>query len=90
MANQINQKPIIQLKHYPMTFTLLYKDSILKKRTLVGHAMGGMTALHIALNHPDKVSKLVLVGTTAKQSLSMRLVFMDYDADFLRMNIQYR
>ena len=35
--------------------------------------MGGMTALTFALNHPDKVSKLVLVGTTAKQSLSMRL-----------------
>ncbi len=45
----------------------------LKKVTLVGHAMGGMTALTFALNHPDKVSKLVLVGTTAKQSLSMRL-----------------
>jgi pimeloyl-ACP methyl ester carboxylesterase len=34
--------------------------------------MGGMTALTFALNHPDKVSKLVLVGTSAKMSSSGR------------------
>ena len=45
----------------------------LEKVTLVGHAMGGMTALTFALNHPEKVSKMVLVGSTAKQSLSMRI-----------------
>ena len=32
--------------------------------------MGGMTALTFALNHPDKVSKLVLVGTSAKMTFS--------------------
>ena len=42
----------------------------LEKVTLVGHSMGGMTAITFALNHPDKVSKLVLVGTSAKMNFS--------------------
>jgi len=38
----------------------------LRKVTLVGHSMGGMTALLFALDHPNEISKLVLVGTCAK------------------------
>ncbi len=45
----------------------------LEKVTLVGNSMGGMTALVLALNHPDKISKLILVGTTAKMAFSMRI-----------------
>ena len=44
-----------------------------KKVSLVGHSMGGMTALVFTLDHPDKVSKLVLAGTTAKMTFSFRL-----------------
>jgi len=44
-----------------------------EKITIIGHSMGGMTALVFALEHPDKVSKLVLVGTTAKMAFSMRV-----------------
>ncbi len=43
-----------------------------EKITIIGHSMGGMTTMVFALDHPDKVSKLVLVGTTAKMSFSMR------------------
>jgi 3-oxoadipate enol-lactonase len=48
----------------------LAQELNLEKVTLVGHSMGGMTALTFALNHPNKVSKLVLVGTSARMTLS--------------------
>lgn len=51
----------------------LIQELNLEKVILVGHSMGGMTALTFALNHPDKVSKLVLVGTSAKMSFSGRV-----------------
>lgn len=36
----------------------------LDRGPLVGYSMGGRIALHIALAHPDKVSRLVLISTT--------------------------
>ncbi|MFX1452095.1 MAG: alpha/beta fold hydrolase [Promethearchaeota archaeon] len=36
----------------------------IKKVNLAGHSMGGMVAQLFALNHKDKVSKLVLISTT--------------------------
>jgi pimeloyl-ACP methyl ester carboxylesterase len=41
------------------------------KSVVVGHSLGGMTALTFSLNHPDKVSRLVIVGTTAKTPFLM-------------------
>lgn len=45
----------------------------LEQVTLVGHSMGGMAALQFVLDHPDNVSKLVLIGATAKTSRSLRV-----------------
>lgn len=53
-------------------FALIQKLNF-EKITIIGLSMGGMTAMVFALDHPDKVSKLVLVGTTAKMSFSMRV-----------------
>jgi len=44
------------------------------KFTLVGHSMGGMTAMMFALDHPEQISKLVLVSTSAKTATSIRMM----------------
>jgi 3-oxoadipate enol-lactonase len=41
-----------------------------EKVILVGHSIGGMVALLFTLNHPDRVSKLTLVGASAKMTFS--------------------
>lgn len=46
----------------------------LDKVTLVGHSLGGMTVLMLTLDHPDRVSKLVLVSTTASTLVQLPLV----------------
>lgn len=53
----------------------LIQELNLDKVIVVGHSMGGMAALTFTLNHPDKVSKLVLVGTSAKTTFSGRILF---------------
>ena len=45
----------------------------LDKATLVGFSLGGMAALLFTLGHSAHVSKLVLVGTTAKMPISMHI-----------------
>ena len=44
------------------------------KVTLVGHSMGGMTALVFALDHPDILQKVVLVGACAKIPILNRII----------------
>ena len=46
----------------------------IKRFTLIGHSMGGMTAMVFALDHPEKISKLILIGTDAKSTLSLRIM----------------
>ena len=54
------------------------------KVILVGHSMGAMTSILFALDHPDRVSRLVLAGATARCSFTMRA------ATVLRHIIPYR
>lgn len=46
----------------------------IKRFTLVGHSMGGSVAINFALDHPEKLSKMVLVGTGANSTLSLRIM----------------
>jgi pimeloyl-ACP methyl ester carboxylesterase len=68
----------------------------LDKLILVGFSLGGMAAMLFALDHPDKISKLVLVGTTAKMTLPLSIRFLriirgllPYET-FLRMSCKYK
>lgn len=45
----------------------------LKNVTLVGHSMGGMASMLYALYNSDKISKLILVDTTAKMGFMVGL-----------------
>jgi len=55
-----------------------------EKVTLVGFSLGGMASLMFTLEHPANVTKLVLVGTTAKMARSIYVLYA------LRYIIPYR
>ena len=38
------------------------------RAVLVGHSMGGIMAMAAAVNHPDRIAGLVLIGTTSQAS----------------------
>jgi pimeloyl-[acyl-carrier protein] methyl ester esterase len=57
-------------KHCPMPYTLHNAAEVLSKQlkpqsTLMGWSLGGLFALYIAKHWPDKVSKVLLVASTA-------------------------
>jgi 3-oxoadipate enol-lactonase len=64
---------------------LLMKNLGVEKAIIIGHSLGGMTALRFTLDHQDMVDKLVLIDTTAKSSftfgrrllLSLSKILMD-------------
>lgn len=46
--------------------------------TVAGHSMGGMIAMELSRQYPDLVDRLVLVATTAKNSVRNNLLFQDW------------
>jgi pimeloyl-ACP methyl ester carboxylesterase len=68
----------------------------LEKSILVGFSLGGFAAILLALEHPDKISKLVLVGATARMALSTSAKFWVFGIHiygwerYLRMSCKYR
>jgi len=45
----------------------LIEDENLDKVLLMGHSMGGKTAMHFAITHPERVEKLVIVDISPKK-----------------------
>lgn len=56
----------------------------LERVNLVGFSMGGQAALAFTLKHPNKIAKLILVGTTAKMAWPMHFL------RFVRYILPYR
>lgn len=56
----------IKIEDY-VSFILSYiEQKKIEKPVLCGHSMGGAIAMSLALSHPEKISKLILVGTGAR------------------------
>ena len=65
----------------------------IRRAAVVGHSMGSVIAQRVAIDHPDRVSHLVLLGSGADMTTNAVLVdFLDFvqtltdpiDADFVR------
>ncbi len=50
----------------------------LPSATLLGHSMGGFVALECAIRYPERVSGLILAGTSAFSSARNNLLFRDW------------
>ena len=46
--------------------------------TLLGHSMGGFVALDCAIRYPERVSQLILAGTSAFNSERNKALFQDW------------
>jgi len=52
----------------------LIEELRFEKTIIVGFSLGGMVALRFAIEHPDRIIKLILVGTTAKMALTTHII----------------
>jgi non-heme chloroperoxidase len=50
----------------------------IRKAAIVGHSMGSVIAQRVAIDHPDRVSKLVLVGATPFGANEVVLGLLDF------------
>ena len=63
--------------------TVLEHFNVTKLHTVVGASMGGMTALAFALNHPDKVRRLVSISSAAR-SLPYSIALRSLQREMIR------
>jgi pimeloyl-ACP methyl ester carboxylesterase len=67
------------------TATVRFLDALgIHRFSLVGHSMGGMVAQQLALDHADRIDRLVLYGTAASGVLPQR--FESFDESITRFS----
>lgn len=67
---------------YPYTINMMANDVValmdsldITKAHVIGHSMGGMIAQMIAINHMDRLKKLILMNSSAKVNMVTRAAF---------------
>ena len=55
--------------------------SLPKKFSIIGFSMGGFIALDLSINHPERVEKLILVGTNGRSISDKRKKFLNKFCD---------
>ena len=58
----------------------------IERFSLLGHSMGGMVALQTALDHPTRIERLVLYGTSASGRLPNRFETFEQSIERLRQD----
>ncbi|MDL5158759.1 alpha/beta fold hydrolase [Actinomycetospora termitidis] len=82
-----------QIERFAADSVFLMQELGVRKAVLVGHSMGGMTALTIALDFPELVDGLVIIGSVGKMLFSLRrrvlaiVALMLPHSVFLRINV---
>ena len=57
-------------------FVLALADALgMERFDMVGHSMGGAISIETAVNHPDRIKRLVLVGTGGKLGVTEAILF---------------
>ena len=55
----------------------LLDELVIERTALLGHSMGSMVALQLALDHPNRVERLVLYGAACTGNLAKRFETVD-------------
>lgn len=76
-------KPMI-LKDYAEIINDFLEKNKIEKPIVVGHSFGGAVATKLALLHPDSISKLVLVDTSAIRQPRRKIILLKKFAYFLK------
>ena len=88
-----NDKPVLGENGYSQPARNRHLKSFLDKldlprASLVGNSMGGATALGLAMTHPERVDRLVLMGSAGLNSQITEalkpIIFYDYTPDGMR------
>ncbi|WP_423127299.1 alpha/beta fold hydrolase [Gaoshiqia sp. Z1-71] len=65
-----------------------FEDRQLEKATLIGHSMGGKTAMYFAAEYPEKVEKLVVVDIAPKDYMNYRETSQYYQHELILQSLR--
>lgn len=84
MPDQIGFGKSSKPEDYTYSFQQLVENTVamldefaLSKVIVVGHSMGGMLATHLALRHPERVSRLILVNPLGLEDYARHVAMRD-------------